>query len=521
MAWKRYASAITSEKDIEFDKWMDAIRAQHEGAVPKDYVGRIAKTVLRKCDPRQYLLSHSTIVASVDTHAPRGVKTGTSMSRGVQIDVRFPDYRINKECGSIVNNNGDAWSRPLLLSSYKTFIGAHNYVEHVQIPELSKGFIVDAIARDLGDTCYVDILVATDRKHKILVQDILSGKIDSMSMGCLSQFTVCTKCGNVAADDSQLCICIAAEGKGNKFLDEDGFEHSIAELVGHVSVPNSNQFIEASWVRNPAFKGAVRRNILNADNSLIAARLENAAAVYDIRRELPEVDGLKRAASSRIAEQQQSKPDQGGDAFESSSTDQWSGSDDSSSSSDSSQGDDSSQKAAPESAPSGDKFQDLIDKIQGQVLESIVQGLTKKLAPEPADVGTVGQAPPDMMSLNDNVVRSSDAFARAVRNQFNAYPKLVQWAVAVHKIATRGPTFIKASGLTSRDLVILSWIIDRVRSKEASADLYKVAMTVGASNSFPSERSYLATCSIKLGRTPTAAEKSFFLRTGKFASAAR
>ena len=184
MAFKRYANALIAKPGVQFDQWMDGIRAQHEGAVPKDYVGRIAKALLRKCDPGKYLLSHATIVASVDTYTPKGLKTGRKLQNGIQIDVKFPDIRIKPECHKIINNNGDAWSRPLLLSTYRTFIGAHNYLEHIQLPELSKGFIVDAVARDLGETVYVDILVATDRKHNLLIGDILGGKVNALSMGC-------------------------------------------------------------------------------------------------------------------------------------------------------------------------------------------------------------------------------------------------------------------------------------------------------------------------------------------------
>ena len=177
MAHRRYASALVTSRDVLFDQWMDEIRAQNEGAVPKNHVNRVANVILRKADPKQYLLSHATIVASVDTYAPKNAKTGRTSNRGVQIEVRYPDYRIKPDGHEIINNNGDAWERSLLLATYRTFIGAPNYLEHIQLPELSKGFIVDAISRDLGKTCYIDILVGTDRKHGKLVSDILSGEM--------------------------------------------------------------------------------------------------------------------------------------------------------------------------------------------------------------------------------------------------------------------------------------------------------------------------------------------------------
>lgn len=86
--------------------------------------------------------------------------------------------------GGIAVHNCDAWDRPVLLKAYRTFIGGHNFVEHVQVEELSKGRIIDAVARDIGDSIYVDILIATDRKHKDLVKSIESGKMGTLSMGC-------------------------------------------------------------------------------------------------------------------------------------------------------------------------------------------------------------------------------------------------------------------------------------------------------------------------------------------------
>jgi hypothetical protein len=52
--------------------------------------------------------------------------------------------------------------------------------------------------------------------------------------------------------------------KGNTFYDEKGAKHRIAELCGDVTLDPTGgvQFIEASWVKVPAFKGAVARNLI-------------------------------------------------------------------------------------------------------------------------------------------------------------------------------------------------------------------------------------------------------------------
>jgi len=501
MPRKHYANAIISRQNVPFDEWMDVLRGQNEGAVPKDHINRVAKTVLRKCDPNQYLLSHSTIVASVDTIEPKGTKTGRLMNRGVQIDVRYPDFRIKSGCLPIINNNGDAWSRSLLLSSYRTFIGSPNYLEHVQIPELSKGFIVDAVARDLGDSCYVDILVATDRKHGQLVNDILTGDITGMSMGCISLFTICTKCGNVASDDSQLCPCIQYEGKHTEFIDEQGNKQKIAELIGHVMVPNSNQFIEASWVKNPAFTGAVRRNFLNQNMIQTAAKINDAAEVYEIKRSMPDLDGMKRAAFTYRKSDDDETQDIG-DGQEPSQSQNGPSSD-------------------SERPVKSDQLNSLIDKVQEQLLSLIMENLSDRLKPKPEDVGTVVSAPVDLTAGNDNIIHSSADFERHVKRKFASSTSLADWAIKTHKIVHEGGVkSIKAARLKPQDLIILSWVVDNVNGRRYASDLYQLSIKIGPLSNYPNEISFLTACSIKFGRDLTAKEERFLVWKGKIASIA-
>jgi hypothetical protein len=523
MSFRRTANAIISKTAIQFDEWMDELRQQHEGAVSKDYVGRIAKDVLRKCDPKQFLLSHATIVASVDTYAPKGAVTGKRMERGVQIDVRYPDFRVKPACQEIINNNGDAWERSLLLSTYRTFIGAPNYLEHIQIPELSKGFIVDAIARDLGDTCYVDILVATDRKHQILVRDIMAGNIKAMSMGCISLFTCCNRCGNMASDDTQLCPCIMYDGKNSKFADESGVEHRLGELIGHVSVPNSNTFIEASWVRNPAFKGAERRNFLNDDMAASVAfsdALTRGEAVMLRRSMDPLPTGIPLAASTRVAEGQDQSQSRGGDepAFgKPADAPGGQGPDDDGKKDDGAEDDVPPIGDPAPAAPSGsDKMQGLVDKAQELLLEGIVKGLGDKLAPKPEDVPTATPSLSDS-DMNETLLATSSrgpASVAAVAKRFSGNAALIRFYAATRRSILSN----RVTGLTPRDLIVFSWIHDTVRSAAMPAALYQAAMNTGPSSDFPSERSYVAACKVRVGRALSAPEQKFFVRIGRIAS---
>jgi len=223
--------------------------------------------------PDQYLFSHNTIIASVDVDADQ-------------------DFMITPESQAFINDNVDAWERGVLANDWRSFIGAENYLEHVQIPSLSKGKIIDAALRDVGEALYTDILVATDRSHDKLIQKIMNGDLNAMSMGCICDYTICSKCGNKAVDEVQLCSCIRY-AKGNAFIGPDGHQRKIAELCGHRDDPGSVRFIEASWVANPAFRGAVTRNILSVPELTRKA----ASTQFFVPSRLPILDGgLPKAA---------------------------------------------------------------------------------------------------------------------------------------------------------------------------------------------------------------------------------
>lgn len=519
MAFKRHANALVSKPNIQFEEWMDEIRSQNEGALPKNQISRMAKTILQKVDPNQYLLSHATIVASVDTYEPKGSRTGKLVDdRGIQIDVRYPNYRVKPDTQQYINNNRDAFERGLLLASYRTFVGAFSFVEHLQIPELSKGFVVDAIARDLGDTCYIDILVANDRKHNALINDILSGKINALSMGCTCQFTICTRCGNVAVDDTQSCSHIAYDGKGSKFIDEDGIEHILSELLGHASMPNSLQFIEASWVHNPAFAGAVRRNLLNAEMPNLAA-MNKSGLIYELKKRSPIPEGKKKAAAALRFAQDEDKPEDeaGGDLdslLSNIDEEEGGGEDKPEEKEEKPEGD-----AKKPSEKAKDKIDELLDKAQESILEVLVKNLSEKLAPKPEDVG-VAIPGINEANYNDSLVRASK-FDKQLVNKFGKYPKIVKWASKINRIILlSGKSGIKRAGLNNNDLIIFSWVVDRVRGKQHPAKLYKLSMKVGSINLFPTQASYLAACKMGMGRPLSGAEKQFLVRKGRIAALA-
>lgn len=294
MGMLKYGSASLVEPGLSADNWTDKVyeNACQDGKCRM----KTAKTVIAKYDPKKYLLSHCTIIAAVETELakPNDPKS---------------DYFIHPAYSKFVNNNGDAWSKKMLLSSYKSFVGANNYLEHVQIPELAKGKVIDAVLREIPvggkdkegndlTTYYVDILVATDRKHQDLVRKIEARELDTLSMGCVISYSICTKCGNRAVDESEACQHVRYQ-KNNTFFDSNGVMRKIAELCGHFTEPDSVKFVDASWVKQPAFTGAVMRSVI-APTEEIMAKLDEA---HGKKAYIPKEDDYLKAASHLIAQE--------------------------------------------------------------------------------------------------------------------------------------------------------------------------------------------------------------------------
>jgi len=261
MAFLKQASLKIEQPDISINNWV----VKNSGNVKKAANKLVEyKKILADFSPEKYLLTHCTIVASVDVeNAPKPIHFSSEKTKDTYKDLtNKSDYFITPETSKYMNANGDSWSRDLLLKTYRSFIGAENYVEHVQDPSLSKGKILDAVAREVDDnkSVFIDILVATDKKHSDLVQKIKTGKLQTLSMGAVVAFTICSQCGRVASDETELCNHIKFLKKNSFISENDGKKRITAELCGHFLYPESNRFIEGSWVEVPAFKGAVLRN---------------------------------------------------------------------------------------------------------------------------------------------------------------------------------------------------------------------------------------------------------------------
>ena len=242
-------------------------------------------------NPKDYLFTHDTIVASVKV-----AKDG---------------YTIEDPCQQLVNANGNAWSNQVIQHSFRTFIGKPNFYQHYQIQGFEKGLILDAILRPVtyvgsngkkADILYCDILVATNRKHKDIVKRIIAGQLTTMSMGCTAAVVQCSYCGKTFKDDEQQCEHL--QRYLGQYLDRDGKPVMVAQLIGALDkngkyIEGSCQFIQASWVQNPAFQGAVLNYFLYQDD--IKKNYE-ASKIASQRFVLQDLFSDNRIAKLRVAD---------------------------------------------------------------------------------------------------------------------------------------------------------------------------------------------------------------------------
>lgn len=188
-------------------------------------------------------------------------------------------FSIPPEASHLVNGNGNAFSNEIIAKYYKSFIGAHNYVDHNQDPSDSRGVIIDVLLRRVnvegmedhpdGWCYYVDILVATNkRKDPKWAAMVESGEVRYLSMGCVSSAIVCSKCGNISRDESEDCEHQTFE-LGLHYINEKGEKVIVAGLVSDEPDENGEsyvEFVEESYLSvDPAFSGAIQGHVLEVE----------------------------------------------------------------------------------------------------------------------------------------------------------------------------------------------------------------------------------------------------------------
>jgi hypothetical protein len=499
MAFAKYANANIIKPDINVPVW-DRVLNSSGKVLGTAFADRNAsKIALAQYNPKDYMLSHCTIVASVDTEDGPGA-IGRHLVGSDVVDRRYQDYYITPETSKFVNNNQDSWERKLLLSSFRTFVGGENYVEHLQIPEMSKGKIIDAAARDIGDSVYIDILVATHRKFKPLVASIQQGQLQTLSMGCNVGFTICSRCGNVAVDETRLCSHIKY-AKGNNFIDELGKTRKVAELCGHVdSEPGSVKFIEASWVANPAFTGAVLRNILSEEEAQVYNAIHKDKVAVALSSPARTADPSQMARAARSVEPHGFDPRVG---FDFGQQDEFEGAGD-------------ADPKEQDADPMEEAVKDLSDYLKDKAVRRLRDQMSEKNVPNDMDE-----------NQNDTLIKEASRspqwrkIASLVLKKVAGNParaRRILLGLLHHKRGGWNAVRVSAEKFSSREVLAISRVLDALEGLPeiaGEARIYRTVLAVGGAAPYGNEESYLAACGRVLGRQPTQTEAQALIVKGK------
>lgn len=498
MGFLRYANArVVHSYHLPDGGWDNVRVASGKVRADRDLVDQASKILNAEFSPSKYLLTHATIVASVDTMPVPGVKLGSAVVDGKKVVRKTAAFRIKPECDPYINNNLDSWSRPVLLKSYPTFIGGHSFLEHVQVEELSKGRILDAVARDLGDSVYVDILIANDRKHTELIRDIESGKLATLSMGCSIDGSTCTKCGHWAADETEMCEHVRF-AKGNTFYDERGQKHRIAELCGDESLDPTGgvTFIEASWVEVPAFKGAVARNIVTVSSDREASVTRKLSTVFT--SPVPRVDAglIQKAAFLKTSTEDGS--------FDDSTLEDFGGTPD------------ETPNDGPSPEPAKEEKNPFAD-VEDDVAKALIDRVKRRVKDQLSRSDSKGDAEPSS-DPNDTIIKQGQVDPGRIRDYVsrvaNQRAKLA--SAKIYKAALRG---IVTTSATDIDMVERIATLNQELGIFIPQIVYQTGLRVGPLEKYGSLDEFLSVASKTLGRVPTTVETKTLIRLGSLLSA--
>jgi len=494
MAFLKQASLTIENPDININKWINRNPKIKVASQEKlvDY-----KSIIPDFNPDDYLLTHCTIIASVNVEnapTPVSFKNEKTQNNFKKLE-GSADYYITPDTSKYINSNGDAWTKELLKKTYKTFIGAENYLEHLQDPKYSKGKILDAALREVDDgkSLFVDILVATNKKHKDLVNKISSGELTTLSMGAAVDFTICTKCGRVATDETELCEHIKYEKKNSFISEHDGKKRVVAELCGSPLYEDSNKFIEGSWVENPAFVGAVLRNEIKVSEEMVKqAILKNYSKIINSSPELKEasrilVAALKKSkvALTPVEDAPEEKPAdepvpevEDKPADEPVIPDELKGI-----------GEPPVEEEIPEEELA-EETKKPYDKLKEDIKETLKHQIKEEILKE---LGTKIINAPELPHRNDNLVHSSklEKIAEKIR-------------VAASIMKKEGFTGLYKNGYSREEVLKLAFLSNRY---SINKDLFKTVNKLGKSTTFATFRRYMKAVEADLNRDLTMNER--------------
>lgn len=207
-------------------------------------------------------------------------------------------YVVVKAISARINQNYDAWPSEELRDNYETFIGDPVFVNHKnEDPERTRGIVLDAkyVEDEVLEDKYILLLIEVDGEaFPNLAHEIVTGGIDSVSMGADIEYSTCSICGNEAVTQEDLCMHV--ERYKGCYLQDDGEEKLVYEICHGV------EFFEISFVFDPADETALFEKVKDARTSSLPSESFEVGEVED-----PE-ESVLIAVSPVLEDEEEEKP---------------------------------------------------------------------------------------------------------------------------------------------------------------------------------------------------------------------
>lgn len=210
----------------------------------------------------------------------------------IRQDFQIPDfepqpgmvYARTRAISARVNRNFDGFPSAELKRAYATFQGRPVFVNHENHdPSRTRGIIVASAYREAGSDKYIELFTEVDAKaYPKLAKEIELGNIDSVSMGCDVQSTVCSYCGNRAVDTRDFCDHVLySKGKTLSRMASNG---ALEDVLVYEECEGVN-FFEISWVFDPADETALTQEVIIPRHSKVAFGERTAPVEVDTLRD--------------------------------------------------------------------------------------------------------------------------------------------------------------------------------------------------------------------------------------------
>lgn len=223
-------------------------------------------------------------------------------------------YTKVRAISSRVNKNHDGWPSQELAKAYDTFVGKPIFVDHNNSdPSRARGVVIDArlhVEDDLKKASaldpyyasapdnhkpptWIELLLETDaRQFPKLAKAIISGDIDSVSMGANVERTQCNICDNWATSTEEYCDHVNSKGAEFDFVSSTGERTSRRSYEDCYDIG----FFEISYVFDPADETAL---VLDRISKVAAEKKDKHKKVavkpqVDLQRSPEEVNTLRQ-----------------------------------------------------------------------------------------------------------------------------------------------------------------------------------------------------------------------------------